>query len=75
MEGVTLMENEIITDKDIIEALECCSNNKPCKDCPLCGFFKVGKDPCRVVLTRGALAIINRQKADSVDMEECNGGD
>lgn len=51
-----------MTDNDVVKALECCSVNPMgyCKECPLLNDFS----PCGITLTRNALDLINRQKAE-----------
>ena len=58
-----------MTDNDIIKALECCMLNKKCEECPLCRTLR---EPCRVVLARGAFNLINRQKAEIERLQKEN---
>ena len=51
-----------MTDNEIIRVLECCTTNGvSCKDCP--AFVKVDRSNCKKYF-RGALDLINRQKAE-----------
>ena len=51
-----------MTDNQIIKALGCCAKYpRNCAECPLCVTFT---EPCSVPLARGALDLINRQKAE-----------
>lgn len=53
-----------MTDKEIIKALEyCINNNGICEDCPLLNKMNSSKE-CTDEMIRGALTIINRQKAE-----------
>ena len=56
-----------MTDNEIIKALECCSTTMAgeCKECPL--YKRV--DNCTSKLTKNALDLINRQKADKIIAE------
>ena len=49
-------------DSEIIKALECCTTKgKSCKNCP--AYVKVDRSNCKEAF-RGALNLINRQKAE-----------
>lgn len=50
----------VMTDNEIIKALECCSNavGEKCKECP------INKNCLEVELNKEALDLINRQKAE-----------
>ena len=51
-----------MTDNEIIKALECCTTKgTKCSDCP--AFKKVDRSDCKKYF-RGALDLINRQKAE-----------
>lgn len=51
-----------MTDSEIIKALECCTTKgKSCKNCP--AYVKVDRSNCKEAF-RGALDLINRQKAE-----------
>lgn len=53
-------------DKEIIKALECCAKYpRNCAECPLC---VTSTEPCSVPLARGALDLINRQKAENSNL-------
>ena len=57
-----------MTDSEIIKALECCTTNgATCKDCP--AFVKVDRSNCKKYF-RGALDLINRQKAEIERLQE-----
>ena len=57
-----------MTDNEIIKALECCTTNgASCKDCP--AFAKVDRSNCKKYF-RGALDLINRQKAEIERLEK-----
>ena len=59
-----------MTDNEIIKALECCTTNgASCKDCP--AFVKVDRSNCKKYF-RGALDLINRQKAEIDRLTEEN---
>ena len=59
-----------MTDNEIIKALECCTTNgASCKDCP--AFVKVDRSNCKKYF-RGALDLINRQKAEIEDWKQKN---
>ena len=49
----------MISDADIIKALECCNNISWCSHCPL-----GGTKYCRVKLSEYSIALINRQNAE-----------
>ena len=49
------MENNKLTDSEIVKALECCVNEKTCKNCAYNGR------PCMTPLKRDALNLINRK--------------
>ena len=53
--------NVILTDADIIKALECCFVNSCCKGCPLSNPMVKG---CLEVAGINAASIIKRQKAE-----------
>ena len=64
-----------MTDNDIVKALECCTTNvASCKDCP--AFVRVDRSNCKKYF-RGAIYLINRQKAEieklESDLETLNG--
>lgn len=50
-----------MTDKEIIKALECCSNQKYISDCEKCKYFAFD---CKDTLIEQALDLINRQQAE-----------
>ena len=51
-----------MTDKEIIKALECCTTKgAKCSDCP--AYKKVDRSDCKKYF-RGAIDLINRQKAE-----------
>ena len=55
-----------MTDKKIIKALECCSNNvlyEQCVGCPYEKYLDKGHT-CIIKATKNALDLINRQKAE-----------
>ena len=53
-----------MTDNDIMEALEYCTNPKVHKKCPRAKFVDVCNDGCIHLLMKQALDLINRQKAE-----------
>ena len=56
-----------MTDNEIIKALECCSTyGVSCTNCP--AYVSSEKSTCREVL-KGAVEIINRQKAEIEELE------
>ena len=56
------MPDKKLPDNEIVKALECCTTNgASCKDCP--AFVKVDRSNCKKYF-RGALDLINRQKAE-----------
>ena len=59
-------------DKDIIKALEWCSQLRLCVDCPLRakGYFSHSGNACRNALMKNALDLINRQKAQIEHLED-----
>ena len=62
-----IMSNKL-TDKEVVKALECCTTNgASCKDCP--AFVKVDRSNCKKYF-RGALDLINRQKAENERLKE-----
>jgi chromosome segregation ATPase len=64
------MKEKKLTDEEIVNALECCAKDISCiwdSKCPL----RNSKD-CHVILTRGVLDLINRQKKDYIELDlEC----
>ena len=59
-----------MTDNEIIKALEyCINNNGICEDCPLLNKMNSSKE-CTDEMIRGALTIINRQKAEIERLKE-----
>jgi hypothetical protein len=57
-----------MTDNEIIKALECCTTNgASCKGCP--AFVKVDRSNCKKYF-RGAIDLINRQKAEIDDLNK-----
>jgi hypothetical protein len=63
------MPDKNLTDSEIIKALECCTTNgASCKDCP--AFVKVDRSNCKKYF-RGALDLINRQKAEIERLWTC----
>lgn len=56
------MEEKKLTDKEIIQSLECCS--KGCRDKSCFGSEMDGIATCTNLLTQNALSLINRQKAE-----------
>ena len=54
-----------MTDNEIIKALECCKNSlsekDACRDCPL---YEEEEVTCITILSKNALDLINRQKAE-----------
>ena len=54
-----------MTDNEIIKALECCKNSlsekDACGDCPL---YEEEEVTCITILSKNALDLINRQKAE-----------
>jgi predicted transcriptional regulator len=62
------MKDNNLTNAEIKKALECCTTNgASCKDCP--AFVKVDRSNCKKYF-RGALDLINRQKANLDDKED-----
>ena len=59
-----------MTDNDIMEALECCTNPKVHKKCPRAKFVDVCNDGCIHLLMKQALDLINRQKAEIEKLKE-----
>ena len=55
----------IMTDNEIIKALECCSDDEP-RFCSVCPYYLQDKDNdyCREDMNKDALSLINRQKAE-----------
>ena len=51
--------NEILTEEEVIKALECCSNGCDCANCP---NAKIPFRSCKGNLHSLALAVIKRQK-------------
>lgn len=63
------MTDKILTDNEIVKALECCTTNgASCKNCP--AFVKVDRSNCKKYF-RGALDLINRLQAE---VEKWQGG-
>lgn len=57
-----------MTDKEIIKALECCTNPKVGVECPREKFVDVCNDGCSHLLMTQALDLINRQQAEIDDL-------
>jgi hypothetical protein len=51
-----------MTDNEIIKALECCCGGDGGKNCYCCPLYEVS--PCTNALSKYALDLINRQKAE-----------
>jgi hypothetical protein len=61
------IDDDVMTDEQIIKALECCSGNTmdDCEDCPRCCDDVLSTPECMCKLMRDALDLINRQKAEN----------
>ena len=57
-----------MTDNEIIKALECCGAGICKEEC--FGYFMKGTSKCTTELTKNALALINRQKAEIEELRE-----
>lgn len=60
-----------MTDNEIIKALECCHDYSDCGDCSY-GIFRTKNGLCVDLLHKGALDLINRQKAEIGKLKEAN---
>ena len=58
-----------MTDNEIIKALECCGNivDSTCKEC---AYHETYNASCVVRLMRNALDLINRQKAEILELQK-----
>ena len=63
--------NVILTDADVITALECCFVDSCCNGCPL---YKPMVKECLEVVGVNAVSIINRQKAEIERLKKILGG-
>lgn len=54
-----------MTDKEIVQALRCCGESRPCRDCQL-----YGKIACVETLCKYALDLIERLTAENAALRE-----
>ena len=52
------MEQRVMTDEQVIKALECCTKKYGCCDCPL-----ENDELCMITINKEALSLIKRQQA------------
>jgi hypothetical protein len=57
-----------MTETEIMKALWCCAEQKPCKECPLIDYAN-DSDKCKNKLFIDALALINRKNAEIERLE------
>lgn len=64
------MPNKMLTDNEIIKALECCGNNVIYERCAECPYNNYSRAICTIKLTKDALDLINRQQAENESLYE-----
>ena len=58
------MTEKQMTEAEIMKALECCAERKPCRECPLFNYAQ-DADKCKNKLFEEAFALINRKNAEN----------
>ncbi len=57
-----------MTESEIMKALECCAEQKPCKECPLCNYAQ-DADKCKNKVFVNALDLLNRKNAENEELK------